>query len=106
MCVIVLQIYSDDLEANCKPTNGSLSYSMCMPNKNNLYYRFQIRAMMITQSVEIHMIMLVLLFLFVLFFKFFINVFGCSAVVIPFVWDRESTAVITRLKDVLDYLSL
>lgn len=106
MCVIVLQIYSDDLEANCKPTNGSLSYSMCMPNKNNLYYRFQIRAMMITQSVEIHMIMLVLLFLFVLFFKLFINAFGCSAVVIPFVWDRESTAVITRLKDVLDYLSL
>lgn len=39
MCVIVLQIYSDDLEANCKPTNGSLSYSMCVPNKNNLYYR-------------------------------------------------------------------
>lgn len=39
MCVIVLQIYSDDLEANCKPTNGSLSYSMCTPNKNNLYYR-------------------------------------------------------------------
>lgn len=39
MCVIVLQIYSDDLEANCKPTNGSLSYSMCMPKKNNLYYR-------------------------------------------------------------------
>lgn len=54
--------------------------------------------MMITQSVEIHMIMLVLLF--------FINAFGCSAVVIPFVWDQESTAVITRLKDVLDYLSL
>lgn len=39
MCVIVLQIYSDDLEANCKPTNRSLSYSMCVPNKNNLYYR-------------------------------------------------------------------
>lgn len=60
---------------------------------------------MITQSVEIYMIMFVL-FVFVLFFKLFINAFGCSAVVIPFVWDRESTAVITHLKDVLDYLSL
>lgn len=62
--------------------------------------------MMITQSVEIYMIMFVLLFLFVLFFKLFINAFGCSAVVITFVWDRENTAVITHLRDVLDYLSL
>lgn len=61
---------------------------------------------MITQSVEIYMIMFVLLFMFVLFFKLFINAFGCSTVVIPFVWDRESTAVITHLKHVLDYLSL